>query len=88
MYHELHVDTGSTIMTMSVCSVNKEDLSNYRPMSNLSFLPFDFLPIDFLPFRIESDRNCPIRIESRSFAGPCYITFYFLYVFIMCCHCT
>jgi len=35
---------------MSVCSVNKEDLSNYRLVSNLSFLHFDFLPIDFLPF--------------------------------------
>jgi len=48
--YRLLVDTGSIIMTMSVCSVNKEDLSNYRPMSNLSFLPFNFLPIDFLPF--------------------------------------
>jgi len=27
-------------------------LSNYRPISNLSFLPFDFLPFVFLPFDI------------------------------------
>ena len=27
-----------------------EKLTNYRPVSNLSFLPFDFLPTDFLPF--------------------------------------
>jgi len=31
-------------------AVPVDKLSNYRPISNLSFLPFDFLPTDFLPF--------------------------------------